>query len=237
MFQTTEHTLSFAERAAAHNRSVEMAEDLAAETLPGCPEINEQIVALKQLLTDTTEHSYFFRERASGTRRNPAKCRAANQPTYCPLGTEISRKPSRHEKKDRSTLPMAVASRNNAAHPAITNALAELARNNPQQTRGGWLEATTVAAGPHIKEWDIAACWAWADWPEREECFPRATGQDIGIDAVATRRSDGRHIAVQCKARQLDDNGRGADIAKSELDKFAAARVEVLVGNGNACIP
>ena len=105
----------------------------------------------------------------------------------------------------------------------IASAISLLAEANRQQTGGHWLENITVAAGPHIKEWDLAACWAWADWPERQRHFPGATGQDIGIDAVARRRSDGRHLAIQCKARQLDANGRGDEIHKSELDKFAAA--------------
>ena len=115
------------------------------------------------------------------------------------------------------------ASQNIAAHDAITTALEELDQNNPRQTDGHWLEDATASAGPHIKEWDIAVCWSWADWPERELYFPGTTGQDIGIDAVAIRRSDGRYIAIQCKARQLDANSRGANIAKSDMDKFTAA--------------
>ena len=109
-----------------------------------------------------------------------------------------------------------------APESIIAPAISLLADANRQQTDGKWLESLAVAAGPHIKEWDIAACWAWADWPERETHFPDATGQDIGIDAVALRRSDGGHIAIQCKARQLDANGRGDEIHKSELDKFIA---------------
>ena len=115
------------------------------------------------------------------------------------------------------------ASQNIAGHDAIATALEELDHNNPRQTDGRWLEDATASAGPHIKEWDVAACWSWADWPERELYFPGTTGQDIGIDAVAIRRSDGKYIAIQCKARQLDANSRGADIAKSEMDKFTAA--------------
>ena len=102
----------------------------------------------------------------------------------------------------------------------IAAALADLDRNNSLQTDGRWLEETTVTAGPHIKEWDIAKCWSWTEWPDREIRFPNVNGQDIGIDAVAVRRSDGGHIAIQCKARQLDANSRGGDIDKSELDTF-----------------
>ena len=102
----------------------------------------------------------------------------------------------------------------------IAAALADLDRNNGLQTDGRWLEEMTVTAGPHIKEWDIAKCWSWSEWPDREIHYPDVNGQDIGIDAVAVRRSDGGHIAIQCKARQLDANSRGSDIDKSKLDTF-----------------
>ena len=110
-----------------------------------------------------------------------------------------------------------------AAHAAIAGALAALDANNPHSTDGRWLEDLTAAVAPHLKDWDIARCYRWSDWPERETQFPGTTQQDIGIDAVAVSRSDGGHIAIQCKARQLDAAGRGADITKGELDKFAAA--------------
>ena len=110
-----------------------------------------------------------------------------------------------------------------AADAAIAGALAALDANNPHSTDGRWLEDLTAAVAPHLKEWDLSHCYRWSDWPERETRFPGTTQQDIGIDAVAVSRSDGGHIAIQCKARQLDAAGRGADITKSELDKFAAA--------------
>ena len=106
---------------------------------------------------------------------------------------------------------------------AIAGALAALDAYNPLSTGGRWLEDLTAAVAPHLKEWDLSHCYRWSDWPERETRFPGTTQQDIGIDAVAISRSDGGHIAIQCKARQLDAAGRGADITKSELDKFAAA--------------
>ena len=94
---------------------------------------------------------------------------------------------------------------------------------SPRVTDGKWLEKATVAAAPHIKEWDLSECWGWADWPERESRFPNTTQQDVGIDAVGVRRSDGEHVAIQCKSRQLDEYGKGAQIAKGETDKFANA--------------
>ena len=105
--------------------------------------------------------------------------------------------------------------------PIITTALAALAELNPQQADGIWLEDITVATAPHIKEWDIAQCWHWADWPERQTHFPDLSAIDTGIDVVAVS-NNGDHIAIQCKARQLDDSGRGSAIQSVELNKFTA---------------
>ena len=92
---------------------------------------------------------------------------------------------------------------------------------NPQDTDGTWLEDLTVQVGPHIKEWDIDQCYPWSEWPEREEHYPNSTKQDVGIDAVATRSGDGEFVAIQCKSRQLNTDGQGDPIRKSEIDKFA----------------
>ena len=54
-------------------------------------------------------------------------------------------------------------------------------------------------------------CYLWAEWPEREDHFPATTKQDVGIDAVAIRRGN-EYVAIQCKSRQLDDDGNGARI-------------------------
>ena len=97
---------------------------------------------------------------------------------------------------------------------------------SPHQTDGAWLEDIAVAAGPHIRDWDIAECYHWQDWPHRQAHFPGATKRDVGIDAVAVRRSDGAHIAIQCKARQLDADGKGDAIPKHEVDSFAHASVD-----------
>ena len=111
-------------------------------------------------------------------------------------------------------------------HPSTTQqlideAIAITAERSPFETDGLWLEDITAQVGPLIKEWDISACYLWGDWPDREKHFPGITKQDIGIDAVAIRRSDGEHIAIQCKARKLDESGRGDPIPKGEIDKFA----------------
>ena len=104
----------------------------------------------------------------------------------------------------------------------IEDALAKLVEMNPQDTDGEWLEYLTTEVSPHIKEWDIQTAYMWPDWPEREVYYPGTTKRDIGIDVVAIRRSDGEHIAIQCKARQLDDRGRGDDIPKDQINAFTS---------------
>ena len=108
----------------------------------------------------------------------------------------------------------------------IENAIATVAAASSEQTGGKWLENLTIDAGPYIKEWDISQCWPWAEWPERESHFPGTTNQDVGIDCVAVRRSDGEHIAIQCKSRRLDGHGRGNPINKEEFDSFASASAD-----------
>ena len=109
------------------------------------------------------------------------------------------------------------------AQEVIEEAFRIVEKMSPLSTDGTWLEDITVAAGPHIKEWDIEQCHLWSEWPERAYHFPDTTNVDVGIDAVAIRRSDRQHIAIQCKSRQLNEHGKGEPIAKDETDKFASA--------------
>ena len=126
------------------------------------------------------------------------------------------------------TLPAANPLPANAdAQTIIAHALVKLEANNHLDAGGKWLEEITVRAAPHIKDWDIDQCWSWGDWPEREAKFPDNNRQDIGIDAVGVR-SDGEYVAIQCKARQLNENGRGGDIHKGEIDTFIAASTNAL---------
>ena len=108
-------------------------------------------------------------------------------------------------------------------HGIIAESIEIVREMSPQHTDGVWLEDLTVAVAPHIRAWDIAECWLWADWPERESLRPGTTKQDGGIDVVAIRRSDGQHVAIQCKSRQLDESGEGTSITKGESDSFANA--------------
>ena len=113
----------------------------------------------------------------------------------------------------------------------IDQGLSIVAEMSPQSTDGNWLEDLTYQVAPYIKEWDIAQCWPWSEWPERETYFKGLTKQDIGIDCVAIRRSDGEHIAIQCKSRQLDAGGHGDPIHKGEVDSFASTSAgPLLVG-------
>ena len=112
----------------------------------------------------------------------------------------------------------------------VEAAIKKIAEMNPQVTNGKWLEKLTARVAPFIREWDISDAYIWAEWPERECYFPNTTNTDVGIDVVAMRRSDGQHIAIQCKSRQLDERGRGADISKSETDKFVSALVRHILG-------
>ncbi len=105
----------------------------------------------------------------------------------------------------------------------IEDAIARVEAARSEPTGGKWLESLTVYASPHIRDWDIAGCYPWAEWPDRETEYPGSTRQDIGIDCVAVRLSDRARIAIQCKSRQLDEHGRGSDITKAEIDSFASA--------------
>ena len=109
------------------------------------------------------------------------------------------------------------------AQTIIETAIEKAAEMNPQDTDGKWLEVVTVESAPYIKEWDIESAWHWDEWPDRQTHFPNTTKLDVGIDAVAVRRSDGECIAIQCKSRQLDEKGHGVSIPNHEVAKFAAA--------------
>ena len=107
-------------------------------------------------------------------------------------------------------------------HAIIETAIKKAVEMNPKETDGKWLEVVTVESGPHIREWDIEKCWHWEEWPDREAHFPKTTRMDVGIDAVAVRRSDGKHMAIQCKSRKLDGDGRGSSIKSDAISKFSA---------------
>lgn len=103
-----------------------------------------------------------------------------------------------------------------AALKALEDALVEIKETSRLATDGKWLEQLTADCAPHLAEWDVCKAWTWEKWPEKDH-------PDSGIDVVAKRRSDGKLIAIQCKSRQLDDQGSGPSINKNEIDSFIAA--------------
>ena len=139
------------------------------------------------------------------------------------------------------------ADHNDKARAVIAWAIKKVKGKSHQETDGKWLEEVTVKAAPFIQEWDVGSarrgevveaasfiqelkewdadkykCWLWDEWPDREKHFPNSTKQDIGIDVVA-KRKDGEYIAIQCKARKLDEQGAGNPIPSGEIDKFVGA--------------
>ena len=110
---------------------------------------------------------------------------------------------------------------------AIRGAIETLEQNAPLQTDGMWLEELTPRVASLLSDWDVAECWRWGDWPDRDEVMPEGTPSvDSGIDAVARGRSDGRWIAIQVKSRRLAADGTGEPVRSGELDKFLAASAD-----------
>ena len=96
----------------------------------------------------------------------------------------------------------------------LGDALAEIEQTSRRATDGKWLERLTADCAPLLAEWEVCKAWTWDEWPEKDH-------PDSGIDVVA-ERNDGELIAIQCKSRELDDQGSGATISKSEIDSFIA---------------
>ena len=101
-----------------------------------------------------------------------------------------------------------------AALQKLRDALAEIKKTSGRATDGKWLERLAADCAPLIAEWDVRKAWTWEKWPGKNH-------PDSGIDVIA-ERSDGRLIAIQCKSRQLDDQGSGTSITKNEIDSFIA---------------
>ena len=111
---------------------------------------------------------------------------------------------------------------NFSSQDIISKAIDIVEKFSQIETDGTWLEDLVVDTAPSIAEWDIVKCWDWGKWPERKRYLPKSKGIDTGIDVVAIRGSDGAHIAIQCKSRKLDSEGRGSFIIKREVDSFAS---------------
>ena len=96
----------------------------------------------------------------------------------------------------------------------LGDALVKIEETSRRATDGKWLERLTADCAPLIAEWDVREAWTWEEWPGKNH-------PDSGIDVVA-ERGDGKLIAIQCKSRELDDQGSGPPINKGEIDSFIA---------------
>ncbi len=107
---------------------------------------------------------------------------------------------------------------------AVLQQIAETVEEESQRdTDGKWLEEATRDAAPLLADWDIDDCWQWGEWPEREKHLPDTDATDVGIDLVARRKSDWKHIAIQCKARNLTSPNAERDIPNDQIAKFGNA--------------
>ena len=167
----------------------------------GCHEKYRPTHRIKTAPTEITKPGYYASD--------PHGCPTA--PNISARGNSMTNTSERHA-SDLAADPQTI----------IEQALHAVAEMNTKATDGEWLEDLTVQVAVSVKEWDISECWKWSQWTDREAIFQGLTKQDIGIDCVAVRRSDGQHIAIQCKSRQLSTNGQGTPITKSEVDSFAS---------------
>ena len=126
---------------------------------------------------------------------------------------------------------------------SIDAALAILEENAHRETDGTWLEDLIADVAPHVRDWNVNGCWRWPDWPDRTRVMPHSSRNDHGIDLVARRRDDGAWIAIQSKARRLDEAGKGRRVPGRELSTFLAlsGNKEIwqerwLVVNGNVTV-
>ena len=108
----------------------------------------------------------------------------------------------------------------NSENAQIELALQQVENARSKPTRGKWLENLTVQTAPIIKDWDVAECYAWSEWPDREKHFHGSSKRDIGIDCVAVRNHDQGLIAIQCKSRRLESEALSQPLLKNEIDAF-----------------
>ena len=107
----------------------------------------------------------------------------------------------------------------NEASKKLKDALIEIEETSGDSTDGDWLENLTADCAPFIAEWDIRKAYVWDDWPGADH-------PDNGIDVIA-ERADGELIAIQCKSKELDEQGSGATITKAKIDSFITESVSI----------
>ena len=110
--------------------------------------------------------------------------------------------------------------RNGDSAKIVDDAISLIDETSSLSTDGKWLECLTAGVAQHLPEWDVDESYLWPEWHEREEHLPFTSRTDVGIDVVAKRKSDGAFIAIQCKARKLDADGKGNSIAKERSQRF-----------------
>ncbi len=126
----------------------------------------------------------------------------------------------------------------------IAGAIQQIEEISKAPSDGKWLESLTCEVLPLIKRLDVEKCWSWKDWPERLNFreFDNIAADNHTIDCVALRRSDHKWIAIQCKSRELDEEGKGEDVGLEEISKFLISCLKSifaecwLVTNGNFSI-
>ena len=83
---------------------------------------------------------------------------------------------------------------------------------------GERFEAAVLQHAVEIPSWEIAKCWRYLEWPDRNDGRrPPAVAQDVGIDLVAVKH-DGSRVAIQCKARS-----GGGSVTTKQVQQFAGA--------------
>ncbi len=120
---------------------------------------------------------------------------------------------------------------NAAAFSTLLDAIEEA--SDSQRDKGTRFETLTRLFFERAKgeyEGRFSKIQTYADFVRSTPSFP-LNGQDIGIDLVATRASDGRFVAIQCKFYGKNHKVSAADvdsfIAASSIGNFFAERILV----------
>ncbi len=108
-------------------------------------------------------------------------------------------------------------------NPTVRHILDRIRKTSRDETeKGRWFEQLFMRIARQEPDLEVEEIWRWADWPERKN-RTGLDGRDIGIDLVA-RRSDGRHIAIQCKCydeqRVLPKGGIDSFLGASQQEVF-----------------
>ena len=81
-----------------------------------------------------------------------------------------------HEPDDRAQITALLESTD-----PLGAAVHYIAKRSVEDSRGKWLEHLTAGFAPLIRDWDVAECHTWSDWPDRARLLPETTNQDIAM--------------------------------------------------------